>query len=234
MSTTLWISLLLLQFSTVNTDLEGGWVNMTKDGNTHQILFSGPYFTYTVFKTESGAFLMTKGGIWQKSDLDLWFIYEFHTKDSSMVGLSERQSIMISEEGFELTGDHVPMGKWKSLDQGESTDLSHTWLFSGRKRDGNMTRRDTSRPRKTMKVLTGNRFQWIAFNTETKQFFGTGGGNYTAKDGIYTENIEFFSRDDTRVGASLKFNYKMMEGDWHHTGKSSKGAPMYELWSKRK
>ena len=44
-----------------------------------------------------------------------------------------------------------------------------------------------------MKFLKNGNFQWIAFNTETFQFFGSGGGTYSAKNGIYTENIQFFS-----------------------------------------
>ena len=85
-----------------------------------------------------------------------------------------------------------------------------------------------------MKILTPTRFQWIAYNTETKQFMGTGGGTYTAVDGKYTENIQFFSRDKTRVGMSLGFNFDVQEEDWHHSGNNSKGEPMYEIWAKRK
>jgi hypothetical protein len=84
-----------------------------------------------------------------------------------------------------------------------------------------------------MKILSGTRFQWIAYNTETKEFKGTGGGTYTTHDGEYTENIKFFSRDDTRVGASLKFNYELVDGHWHHSGLSSKGQPIHEIWSVR-
>ena len=85
-----------------------------------------------------------------------------------------------------------------------------------------------------MKILSGTRFQWIAYNTETKEFMGSGGGTYTTKEGKYTENIEFFSRDDSRVGASLQFDYELKDGDWHHSGLSSKGQPIYEIWSIRK
>ena len=84
-----------------------------------------------------------------------------------------------------------------------------------------------------MKILSGTRFQWIAYNTETKQFMGTGGGNYTTIDGKYTEHIEFFSRDDSRVGNSLTFDYKLSEGNWYHQGLSSKGDPIHEIWSMR-
>ena len=85
-----------------------------------------------------------------------------------------------------------------------------------------------------MKILSGSRFQWIAYNTETKQFIATGGGNYTTINGKYTEHIEFFSRDVGRVGASLEFDFDLKEGDWHHSSFSSKGDPLYEVWSKRK
>ena len=87
-------------------------------------------------------------------------------------------------------------------------------------------------PRKTLKVLSDGRFQWIAFNTETKEFSGTGGGTYTAENGKYTENIDFFSRDSSRVGASLSFNFETKDGKWLHSGKSSTGKPIYEVWER--
>lgn len=105
--------------------------------------------------------------------------------------------------------------------------------MAGRMTDEGVRRRDTSRPRKTMKFLQDGHFQWIAFNTETFQFFGSGGGFYTAQNGIYTENIEFFSRNNTSVGRVLPFQYSIKGVDWHHQGKSSKGDPMYEVWTQR-
>ena len=81
--------------------------------------------------------------------------------------------------------------------------------------------------------LKNGNFQWIAFNTETFQFFGSGGGTYSAKNGIYTENIQFFSRNNNSVGKILPFNYSLKGVDWHHSGKSSKGDPIYEIWTKR-
>ena len=85
--------------------------------------------------------------------------------------------------------------------------------------------------RRTIKILGGDRFQWVAFNSATGDFMGTGGGIYSAENGKYTEQIEFFSRDNSRVGAGLDFNYEVKEGEWHHSGKSSKGDPIYEIWS---
>ena len=53
-------------------------------------------------------------------------------------------------------------------------------------------------------------------------------------DGKYVENIEFFSKDGSRVGAVLPFDYQIVEGEWHHSGLSSKGDPIYEIWTPRK
>lgn len=100
-------------------------------------------------------------------------------------------------------------------------------------RDGEMSTM-TPGARKTMKIPSGTCFQWIAFNSETCEFFGTGGGSYTTRNGNYTEQIDFFSRDNSRVGARLEFDYELKDGKWHHSGKSSKEDPIYEIWSTRK
>ena len=124
--------------------------------------------------------------------------------------------------------------KLKRLDNGSPGKLNGAWLMSGRIRDGKTQLRDINRPRKTMKILSGTRFQWIAYNTETKKFMGTGGGTYTTKNEEYIENIKFFSRNDSKAGLSLKFSYELMHGKWHHSGLSSKGDPIHEIWSIRK
>ncbi|NNK88516.1 MAG: membrane or secreted protein, partial [Flavobacteriaceae bacterium] len=138
----------------------------------------------------------------------------------------------ISIDDNKLSADEYDI-IWTRIDNGEPGALQGAWLMSGRVRDGVIRTRDTNRPRKTMKILSGSRFQWIAYNTETKQFMGTGGGTYTTVDGKYTEKIEFFSRDDSKAGMHLEFDYELIEGNWHHKGFSSKGDPMHEIWSRR-
>jgi hypothetical protein len=87
-------------------------------------------------------------------------------------------------------------------------------------------------PRKTLKLISGTRFQWMAINTETKEFFGTGGGTYTFTEGKYVEKIEFFSRDSSRVGAVLPFNGSVNGKVWTHKGFNSKGEPLHEEWTR--
>ena len=67
---------------------------------------------------------------------------------------------------------------WEKISLKEN-DLQGKWLMLGRVRDGKRQLRNLQRPRKTMKVLINGYFQWIAFNSETFQFSGSGGGKET-------------------------------------------------------
>nr|WP_297782654.1 membrane or secreted protein [uncultured Allomuricauda sp.] len=213
-------------------NIEGAWTTTESNDEGYQVehtlIFTASFFSEAIFEKEGGKFLGTKGGSYSinKDVLDL--TYEYSTKGTEIVGTTKSEAYMLNIDNLEL--GHL---KWNKVDNGTPGDLFGAWLISGRKRDGEIVQRDTSGPRKTMKILSGTRFQWIAYNTETKEFMGTGGGTYTTIDGKYTENIGFFSRDDSRVGASLEFNYELKNGDWHHSGFSSKGNPIYEVWSKR-
>ncbi len=158
-------------------------------------------------------------------------VAEFNSEDPEKIGL---------EVSFDIEWNGpdkmriVGMDTWSTrVDSGGPGELAGAWLITGRKRNGDLQSINPLRSRKTMKILSGTRFQWIAYDVETKSFKGTGGGTYTTIDGKYTENIEFFSRDNNRVGASLEFNYELKDGDWQHSGKNSRGEPMFEIWSIR-
>ena len=233
------LSLLLLavglHFSVNAQDLKGAWeAEYTSEKGVavrSVVIFADGFQVNTIYAQGDGAFISTNGGLWSLDGNTLTETVEFDTDYPERVGTSISFAINLQEESLKIVGrDQV----WKRLDKGGPGDLAGAWLISGRVRNGVMQKRDTNRPRKTMKILSGTRFQWIAYNTETKQFMGTGGGTYTTLDGKYTENIEFFSRDNTRVGASLGFNYALENGDWRHSGKSSKGSPIDEIWSLRR
>ena len=215
-------------------NLVGAWegTQTNENGETIRmvVIISDGYQVATVYDAKTGKFMSTNGGTWKLDGNTMTETIEFDTLDSERVGSEVSFDIEYSENEMGIVGDKM---KLKRIDDGAPGKLQGAWLMSGRVRDGKTQTRNTDRPRKTMKILSGTRFQWIAYNTETKQFMGTGGGTYTTIDGKYTENIEFFSRDDSRVGMSLAFDFELLDGNWHHKGYSSKGDPMHEIWSVR-
>ncbi|HEY5691427.1 MAG TPA: membrane or secreted protein [Cyclobacteriaceae bacterium] len=206
-------------------NLIGAWQS-SKDGNTGLWIITEKHFSITYY-TPSG-FGYTEGGEWgQLPDGKIEMMWEYHTKDIELVG--EKKSYIIAAKGDQLSLEGT---EWKRIDNGSPGQLAGAWLITGRYRDGELSER-TPGVRRTMKILSGTKFQWIAYNVETKEFFGTGGGSYTTKEGKYTEHIEFFSRDNSRVGASLEFEFKLENGKWRHSGRSSKGDSLDEVWTKR-
>lgn len=193
-------------------------------------IFADGYQALTTYDAATGEFLNTKGGTWDLKGDVITELIEFNTDNGELVGEEINIKIAATKDLLQIGDSKV---EYKRIDNGKPGVLNGAWLMSGRVRNGETQLRDIDKPRKTMKILSGTRFQWIAYNTETKQFMGTGGGTYTTINGEYTETIEFFSKDNSKVGISLKFNYKLIDGKWHHSGFSSKGDPIQEIWSKR-
>ena len=194
------------------------------------VIFADGYQVISIYEAKTGKFVHTNGGTWKLEGDMMTEKIEFDTDNSDRVGSEVSFKVEITDDTIRIVGQESAL---KRIDDGIPGKLQGGWLMSGRVKDGETQQRDTTRPRKTMKMLSGTRFQWIAYNTETKEFMGTGGGTYTTIDGEYTENIEFFSRDDSKAGLNLKFNYELVDGNWHHSGNSSKGDPIHEIWSLR-
>lgn len=184
----------------------------------------------SVYNTTTGEFIHSSGGKWKLKGDTVTEIVEFDSDYADQVGTEVSFRIAVTDTTLQMIDHDVTATR---IDSGVPGALQGAWLMSGRVRDGKTQLRDTTGPGKTMKILSGTRFQWIAYNIETKEFLGTGGGTYTTDKGEYVVNIEFFSKDVTKVGLSLPFNYKLMDGNWHHSGLSSKGEPIHEIWSQR-
>ena len=230
------ILLVLFSTSIKSQSLIGSW-ELTQENELgikekQIVIFSSNGFhSISIFNSETGEFIYTNGGTWELNGDDLTEKVEFDTGNPVRVGSEVTFKIILKKNSITVPD----MSRtWKRIDNGKPGKLEGAWLMSGRYRDGKKQTRSIDRPRKTMKLLSGKRFQWIAYNTETKQFMGTGGGTYTTKDGVYSENIEFFSRDNSKAGLKLQFDFEIIDGEWNHKGFSSKGDPLHEIWVKRK
>lgn len=219
---------------THSKQIQGAWTtSYTNDeGNpvtVHTIVTDG-YIAETFYDEETKRFDRAIGGSWSIIGNTFHYTFEFSSADSAQVGKTRTVDFVLKGDTITFTGDEK---FWTRVDHGNTSALTGAWLITGRKRNGEMTHRKPG-TRKTMKILSDTRFQWIAYDTSNGKFRGTGGGTYTADNGKYVENIRFFSRNSDRVGASLSFDFEVKDGEWHHSGKSSKGDPIYEIWTQRK
>jgi hypothetical protein len=214
-----------------DTSLNGAWE--IKDGNTlHVAIIQDNYFMVSIYNKADKKFLDTFGGTCKVSNKMLSGKIQFTANDKEKFNHSFSYPVSLQNNKLTVTQEGNKQ-VWTRIDKGEGA-LAGNWRISQREQDGKMGPISLGM-RRTLKLLSGTRFQWAAINIETGEFSGTGGGTYTFKDGKYTENIEFFSRDDSRVGASLSFDGKVDEKkDWHHSGLSSKGDKIYEVWTRLK
>ncbi|WP_304517500.1 hypothetical protein [Cecembia rubra] len=220
--------------------LEGAWKMTYKDGKEitdkeYIKIYQDGYFAFGAKEIGSNKFLGAGGGEFSTDGNTYRETLDFFTMNSEKVGTTTNYSLDKKDNRVIISAQvdgKTLVEIWEKIGD-RKDDLTANWVFTGRKAEGEI-RRSTPGARRTVKVLSGGRFQWIAFNSETKEFMGTGGGTYTAENGKYTENITFFSRDDSRVGASLSFDFEVINGEWHHSGMSSTGNPIYEVWSKYK
>ncbi|MDN3669037.1 hypothetical protein QWY93_06835 [Echinicola jeungdonensis] len=237
MKNLLFLPFMMIVFGVFAQDLEGAWKlthlngEPVKDRECVKIYQDG-YFAFGIKTSDNNHFLNAGGGLYSIEGEEYKETFDFYTENPELVGSTQDYTMDFVDEKLVLSSRR--MGKnyieiWEKISEREDP-LDGTWVITGRKRDGEIQTM-TPGDRRTIKILGGGRFQWIAFNSATGEFSGTGGGNYTAQNGKYTEYIEFFSKDDSRVGASLGFNYEIKNGDWHHMGLSSKGDPIYEIWS---
>ena len=236
-ATILFIAALLFFSWAEAQSLDGAWKLTHQNGRQvtdieYIKIYQDDYFAFGAKQIEDNHFVSAGGGPFTYEDGNYVETLDFFTLDPLQVGTTNKYTLDWVDEKMVISSEingKMLVEIWEKVSDDED-DLTGNWVITGRKR-GEEISRSTPGARRTVKILGGGRFQWIAFNSETKEFSGTGGGTYTANDGKYVESITFFSRDDSRVGTNLDFNYEVIDGEWHHSGLSSKGDPIYEIWT---
>ncbi|HWK56134.1 MAG TPA: hypothetical protein VNQ80_02275 [Parapedobacter sp.] len=215
--------------------LAGAWRFQQGDIQQTAVFVDG-YLSHSVFDLKNKKFISTRGGTYTAENGKLTVTWQYDTEkaaddrsNDTWVGTNSSFDINVANGALtaNLSGSNA---SWKRIDANEGA-MAGVWRITGRKQ-GDDIGQITLQDRRTLKILSGTRFQWVAINIKTGEFSGTGGGSYTFENGKYTENIEFFSRDNDRVGASLSFDGEIKNGSWHHSGLSSTGNPIYEIWDR--
>jgi hypothetical protein len=209
----------------------GAWGYGTLTDRTVMIVADN-VFAVARYDEAGKKFMGSWGGTWSLAGDTLTRNIEWDSRDSARVGTQLIQKINIADDIL-FAGDNGI--KWNRLDNGGPGELAGAWIITGNYNAAGQVSKRASPfyPRRTMKVLSGKYFHWIAYNVQKKQFFGAGGGMYTTAGGKYTENIAFFTKTEASIGKSLVFDYSFVNGDWRHKGEKSTGGALDECWSRR-
>ena len=199
---------------------------LAKEGNVNHLwLFVDGYSSYIQY--EGNKYISTWGGPFSEESNSLQVTIEYNDAKPEEIGT-------VKKTNAQLTAKGISMGSLNFKKQApHQQNLDGLWRITGREEKDKMSTIPRG-DRKTIKILVDGYFQWIAINPAEKGFYGTGGGTYSFANNKYSEKILFFSRDNSRVGAVLTFDGEIKDNQWHHSGLSSKGDPIYEIWSRDK
>jgi hypothetical protein len=210
--------------------LKGAWEYGPAEKRTVMIN-TDKVFSVAVYDLPGKKFISSFGGTWRVEGNKLIQKIEWNNQNTQQVGTEVTTDITLSGKKLSTAASKE---NWTKVDDGKTDDLTGAWVITGNYVNDKVTKRPSPFiPRRTMKVIAGGRFHWIAYNIQTKEFINAGGGAYTAKDGKYTEQIEFFTKTPESVGKALAFQYSFVDGDWRHRGEKSTGGPLDECWTKR-
>jgi hypothetical protein len=227
-------------FTAVSQTLNGAW-RLTEQNNmptTYEVikLYSNSYFTYASYNKETGEFLEAKAGMYTLKNLSYKEHLEIDSSKPENSGTSNEYHIKLNGKKMIIT--HLKSGEeevWEKFDEADNYKMASCWRIHKKKDEGDTDWRTIEyAPRKTLKMITNSRYQVIALNSETGQFVGSSGGNWSSTADVYIENVEFFSKNQKNVGRSLHFNRNYEDGIWLHSGKNTKGELMMEEWIRYK
>ncbi len=212
----------------------GAWKSQEPTGSTSTLIVTDNYLTIASYSVLNKYFERTEGGPFTMEGDQMVYTPEFNSADTAKIGVPVRFTVT-RKEGV-LTLSYKYAWVWMLIDDAKNVPMAGAWHITERAQNGSddLVKIHQKGTRKTIKMLSGTRFQWFAIDPAVKGFYGTGGGTYDIKNGKYTEHIQFFSRDNNRVGNDLTFDWKLENGRWDHSGKSSKGDPIHEVWEKIK
>lgn len=206
----------------------GAWV-YGPDANKVLMICTDKIFAVSNYDLPGKRFLNSYGGTWRVEGDKIIKKIEWNSADTTQVGKEMVEQVQITPTRLVIKKE-----SWNRLDDGTPGALQGAWIITGNYKNDSVSKRaNPFYPRRTMKVLSGKYFQWIAYNVATKSFMNASGGTYTTNNGKYTENIEFFTKTKESIGKNLVFDYSFVNGDWRHKGQKSTGGAMDECWSKR-
>jgi hypothetical protein len=215
-----------------NDALQGSW-GKEQSGVKTLVLITDQLISVAVYNEKEKQFLYTWGGKYELQGEQLQIQYEWHSKDSNLVSNTSFFPVRFQKRDSQISIGNELSGL-RTLGKNNTGELQGTWIISGNYADGAVRKRSNPfYPRRTMKIIVGDYFQWVSYNVVTKKFFDAGGGKQSHGNGQYSEQIAYFTKTAASVGKQLSYSYQLDGDDWRHTGQKSTGGLLDECWTRR-
>lgn len=232
--------MVLIGFTAKSQTLNGAWrlIEKAEQPVTNEVikLYSNSYFTYASYEKDTGKFIEAGGGRYMYEFFNYREHYDIDSTKPERSGTTTNYKAVL--EGDKLSITNLKTGRvevWEKFDEANNFEMTTCWRIHEKQDEGDSDwRRIEYGPRKTLKMITNNRYQVLALNSETGKFVSSSGGTWSGENSTYTEQVEFFSKNQENVGRSLKFNRKYEYGLWYHTGRDTQGKVMMEKWLRYK
>ena len=146
-----FVVMLTATYTGNSQSLIGAWEAVIDNHSGRQkvvVVFSENHQSASKYDFNSGAFLSTNGGTYTLSGTTVTEVVEFDSNSPERVGSEVSFEIELEDDAMTIKDIDVI---WKRIDDGKGP-LSGAWLISGRMRNGELRKRETSGPRKTMKT----------------------------------------------------------------------------------
>lgn len=222
----------LMCFKTSHSQkLNGAWEKVNKNSSDQKTikLYSDAYFTSATVLESTGEFISASGGTYSLSNSDYIENYEIDSKSMAVTGTYLNFDFKVRNDTLRLSDKNSRNEEtWIKIDKAEGENAT-CWKIHEVFRESRWQTIEDS-PRKTLKMLTDNYYQILALNSQTGEFFGSSGGQWTFEDEKHHEIVQFFSKNPFIVNDTLSFKKEISDGIWNHNGKSSEGEYIQERW----
>jgi len=153
--TILSIFLMSVTSRLIGQDITGAWEHKENTLVDTYIYASG-FFSVARYNTESKEFVSTYGGKFSVKEGKLTETVEFDTQAPDRIGTEAVHALTVGKGLTSMKLDNAALNR---VDDGKPGDLAGAWLITGRVNDKGEVRRSTPGARRTMKILSGTRFQ---------------------------------------------------------------------------
>ncbi len=217
--------------------IAGVWEQVNANGNTSRLICTDNYLMFAIFRTADQQFLSTSGGNFEilKADSQkiLSFKRDFNSEDSTLVGLTIANVFSLVNDNLTIAQGPLA-GTWLRIIEKSNTEPFSNALWRLRAKEDKSFKMQTvfKGPLKTIKLFSGEYFQWASFNIDTHQFFGTFGGSFSKKKEKYVEKITFSSKRNKDVNTLFEYDCTLNGKDWIHSRQSILGERVHEIWEK--